>query len=454
MTQCKSESSLRFAPGPARRQVVADFEGGRLTTNGGLLALREVDRRLGLTQQLAAVIHDDRDPVWVHHEVKTMLAQRVYALAAGYEDGNDHQHLRHDPALQIAAEVEPHAQWPLASPSTLSRFENAANHDDCFAMSKVVVEQFITNLEAQGGPTEPLILDFDATDDRIHGTQEGRYFHGHYDSYCYLPLYVFCGHELLAAYLRSSSRGEARNTRAILMLLVRRLRQQWPDVEIIFRGDSGFCGAKTINWCLKNRVDYVLGLKPNKVLKPMIEPLLEKVKAAFKPGGEKVRRFEEHRYGAKTWLKSQRVIARAVCGELGPDGRFIVTSLSKQDGDAQKIYDEVYCARGEMENRIKEQQLGLFADRTSCSKMRANQFRLLLSSAAYVLLQALRREGLADTDLSQAQVGTIRLKLIKIAARVVVSARRVVLHLSSSYPYRDAFRQLVERLASPAASSG
>jgi len=308
-------------------------------------------------------------------------------------------------------------------------------------MAEVLVETFIASHRR---PPKELILDFDATDDLIHGNQEGRFFHGYYDSYCFLPLYVFCGDHLLAAYLRPSNIDASLNSRAILKLLVRRFRQVWPKVRIIVRADSGFCRWKLMKWCDKNGVFYVLGLARNSVLESMAKPFMERAEAAFERTGTKQRRFHEITYGAQTWDRQRRVIVKAERLRQGPNVRFVVTNLVERT--PEQIYDGLYTARGDMENRIKEQQLGLFADRTSCHKFIANQFRLMLASAAYVLVDHLRHTALASTDLRRAQVTTIRLKLFKVAARVVTSVRRIVFHLSSSYPYQLVFRRAVARL--------
>jgi len=445
MTECNRQS-IRFTR-QGRRRVEADFDGGRLVSDAGLLMIREVDRRSGLTASLADCLSDPRQPAKIRHDQPTMLAQRIHAIAAGYEDGNDHQALRHDPMLQLCAGLDPVEGATLASPSTLSRLEHRVTRRDCVAMHEVFVDHFITSFDTREGPPKQLILDFDATDDPLHGKQEGRFFHGYYDHYCYLPLYVFCGDELLCAYLRPSNIDAAKHARAILKLLVDKLRARWPDVQIIFRGDSGFCRWKLMRWCDRHDVDYIIGLARNKRLEKQSESFMAQAEADYERTGDKQRQFHVIDYAAESWDRSRKVIVKAERLREGPNLRLIVTSLSPEMGDAQKLYDDVYCARGEMENRIKEQQLGLFADRTSCSTMLANQFRLLLSSAAYVLMQTLRRTVLAGTDLARAQVTTIRTKLIKIGARVIVSARRVVLHLSSSCPLQPLFGRLAHRLA-------
>ncbi|HSS66752.1 MAG TPA: IS1380 family transposase [Gammaproteobacteria bacterium] len=438
MTECNRES-LDFSR-LSRRKISADFDGGRLATDGGGLLLREVNGRLGLTRQLAACIADPRDPEKIIHDTETILAQRICAIALGYEDLNDHDTLRVDPILQVLAEKPPDEEHPLASPATLCRFENSINRESLVRMSQVFVEQFIASYRRA---PKKIVLDFDATDDRVHGDQEGKFFHGYYDHYCFLPLYVFCGERLLCAYLRPSNIDPAKHSRAILRLLVNRLRRAWPKTRIVFRADSGFCRWKTLKYCDENDIGYVVGIARNEVLERLAEPFMTQAKKRFRRSGRKQRRFHEVRYAAQTWDRKRRVIVKAEHLPKGSNVRFVVTNLKDTP---TKVYDGWYIPRGEMENRIKEQQLGLFADRTSCHKFIANQFRLLLASAAYVLIEHLRRVGLRGTELARAQVSTIRLKLFKIAARVRVSVRRVVLHLSSTYPYQPILRRLVTRL--------
>ncbi len=439
MTEC-TRKTLQFTS-LSRKKILADFEGGHLTSDGGALLLREVNRRTGLINALADCITDPREPARIRHDVRTMLAQRIYGIALGYEDGNDHQTLRNDPIMQILAETTPDPDDPLASPSTLCRFENSVNRKSLARMSEVFVDQFIASY-AQ--PPEEIILDFDATEDVIHGQQEGRFFHGYYDCYCFLPLYVFCGDRLLCAYLRPSKIDGAKHARGILKLLVRRLRKVWPKVRMIFRADSGFCRWKTLKYCDKNDIGYVVGLATNATLKQQAAPFMEAAEKAYDATGEKQRSFHEFEYGAQTWDRKRRIILKAEHLPKGANARFVVTNL---DRSACDIYDGLYTQRGDMENRIKEQQLYLYADRTSCCRFVANQFRLLLASAAYVLIEHLRREGLKGTELARAQVSTIRLKLFKIAARVVVTVRRIVLHLSSGYPYQNLLARLVPQLA-------
>ena len=438
MTEC-SGKPLVFSS-LFRRRVEADFDGGHLTSDGGALLVREVDRRLGLIRRLAACLSDPRDPRYVTHAIETMLRQRVFGLVLGYEDLNDHQTLRDDPLMKLVAEQDP-AGDPLASPPTLSRLENRVDRRALGRMAGVLVETFVAS---QAEPPEEVLLDFDATDDPLHGMQEGRFFHGYYDGYCYLPLYVFAGEHLLVAYLRPSNIDPSKHTRAILKLLVKRFRRAWPHVRIVVRADSGFCRWRLMRWCDRHGVDYLLGLAKNVRLERLAAPWAEEAARAFQATGTKQRLFAEVSYAAETWDRARRVLIKAEHLADGPNTRFVVTSLP---GDPQALYDERYCARGEMENRIKEQQLALFADRTSCHRFLANQFRLLLSAAAYVLVEALRRVGLAGTQEAKAQTGTIRLRLLKVGARVRITARRVALHLASGYPWQALLRQVAARLA-------
>jgi hypothetical protein len=442
VTECNRQGLLFSRLG--RQEVQADFAGGTLTSDAGGLLLREVERRIRLIEALAACLTDPRDPARITHDLRAMLAQRIYGLALGYEDLNDHTALRTDPLFAVLANQRPDPEQPLASAPTLCRLENRVSRASLARMSAVLVEQFIASFAT---PPEELILDFDATDDPVHGTQEARFFHGYYDHYCFLPLYVFCGSQLLVAYLRPSNIDASLHTRPILKLLVRRLRQAWPGVRIILRGDSGFCRWKLMRWCEQNGVFYVLGLARNSVLEGLAAPFMAAAQTQFWATEAKVRNFHELRYAAKTWDCPRRVIVKAEHLPEGPNVRFVVTNLTRL-GPA-RVYDELYVARGDMENRIKEQQLALFADRTSCHAFLANQFRVLLSAAAYVLVETLRRTALVGTELEPAQAGTIRLKLFKIAARVVTSVRRVVFHLSSAYPLAPLFTRLLARLRTP-----
>jgi hypothetical protein len=443
MTQC-TQSTIPFASlkTPRAKRIEADFAGGRLTSDAGALLLREADKRLGLTDTLARCIPDPRDPRFTVHEQQEMLAQRIYAIALGYEDLNDHDTLRHDVALQVAAERirETEEDQALSSSPTLCRLENRIDRKAMARIAERFVDIFIASYQE---PPKEIVLDFDATDDPLHGQQEGRFFHGYYDCYCYLPLYVFCGDQLLVPYLRPSNIDAALHSRAILKLIVRHLRRVWPEVRITVRADSGFCRWKFMRWCDTHEVSYILGLARNKVLERMAAPWMAEAEAAFEETGQKQRHFAEVQYAAQTWDRERRVVVKAERLPQGPNLRFVVTNLP---GDPQALYDDLYCKRGDMENRIKEQQLALFADRTSCHAFSSNQFRLLLSSAAYILIDAIRRVGLQNTPLERAQVDTIRLKLFKIGARVMCSVRRIVFHLASGYPLQQLLRQVVSRL--------
>ena len=436
MTNCTQE--LFHFSSFDRRKIEASFTGGDVSSDGGIFLLRQADRRLGFTAALDRVLPDPRNPHFIVHRQINLLRQRVYGLALGHEDLNDHTTLRRDLAWQTALGRDE----DLASSPTLCRLENRVNRQAVAAFHRVLVEQFIASF--QTAPTE-LILDFDATDDRVHGNQEGRAFHGYYGDWCFLPLYVFCGEQVLVSYLRPSNIDAARHSWAILKLLAQRLRQAWPEVKIILRGDSGFCRWKMLRWCERHGVGYIVGLAKNARLKAMLQPQMLEAETEHLRTKEKVRLFSDLDYAAQTWDKTRRVIAKAEHTAPGGNPRFVVTNL---EGDAQALYDEVYCARGEMENRIKEQQLGLFADRTSCHHWWANQFRLLLSSCAYVLLEAIRRLGLHGTELARAQVQTIRLKLLKIGTVILRNTRRIRLLFSSAYPHQNLFRHVCQRLSS------
>jgi len=435
MTECY-QRSFEF-PACKSRKVRVDFDGGEVTSDAGVLLLRQADRKLRLTKELQHLLSDPRRQASCDHRQIELLRQRIYGLALGYEDLNDHETLRKDVALQTAAQTD----HELASASTLCRWENRADKETAWVIAEWMVELFI---ESRKSPPNELILDCDATDDAVHGKQEGRFFHGYYDHYCFLPLYVFCGDQLLVSYLRPSNIDGARHAWAILALLVKRLRKAWPKVKIIFRGDSGFCRWRMLRWCENHGVYYIVGLAKNSRLNEMARPLLDQASQQYKRTSMKQRLFGDINYAAQTWDRERRVIVKAEHTEQGSNPRYVVTNL---EGDAQRLYDEVYCARGEMENRIKEQQLDLFADRTSCTKWWANQFRLMLSSLAYLLLEAIRRLGLKGTELAQAQCGTIRLKLLKIGAVMLRNSRRVYFHLSSACPYQALFLRVARRLS-------
>jgi hypothetical protein len=423
-------------PTVKKRRVQAAFDGGNTTSDAGLLLLRQVERKTGFLRAAAKALPDSRDPDRIEHSIERLLTQRVFGLCLGYEDLNDHDELRTDIAWQTAARTD----RPLASSPTLCRWENQADRDASMAFNQVLVDQFIDSF-AQA-PQE-LILDFDATDDRVHGQQEGRFYNGYYHDYCFLPLYVFCGQRLLVAYLRPSNQDAAKHAWAILKLLSSRLRQAWPKVSLTLRADSGFCRWKMLRWCDKHNVSYVVGLARNSRLAELAQDLMLQAEGEHEKSGDKQRLFKEIQYAAGTWDKERRVIVKAEHGPLGSNPRYVVTNL---DTPAQELYDEVYCARGEMENRIKEQQLGLFSDRTSCQAWWANQFRVLLSACAYTVMERLRALGLKGTQLAKAQAGTIRLRLLKLGAVITRNTRRVRFHLSSCFSQRATFEHVIDAL--------
>ena len=434
MTNCIQET-LSF-PGCKGRRIEASFKGGDITSDGGVLLLRQADRVLKLSESVAQALDDPRRRASCQHDALSLVRQRLYALALGYEDLNDHHTLRRDLALQTAvarAEV-------LASASTLCRLEHRADRAQAWRLHEVLVEQFIGSFKRA---PRKLVLDFDATDDRVHGQQEGRFFHGFYDHYCFLPLYVFCRDQLLVSYLRPSKIDGAKHAWAILSLLVKRLRQAWPKVRIVFRGDSGFCRWRMLRWCERHDVGYIVGIARNQRLNRLAQPLLDEARHRFERTATKQRMFDAFDYAAATWDGKRRVIVKGEYTAQGANPRYVVTNLS---GAPKRLYDRVYCARGEMENRIKEQQLDLFADRTSCHRWWPNQFRLLMSSFAYVLLETLRRVGLAGTEFARAYVGTIRLRLLKIGAVILRNTRRVRFLLSSAYPDQQLFLRVAARL--------
>jgi hypothetical protein len=420
------------------RKVEADFEGGEVSSDGGLLLLREVDRRLDLIRRAAALLPDERQSGKVIHSTRTMLAQRVLALAQGYEDLNDHDTLRHDLLLQSAAGRD----RALASAPTLCRMENRAGRHTATDLNSLLVDLFI---ESHDTPPEEVILDFDATDDPVHGRQEGRFFHGYYDRYCFLPLYVFCGSQPLVAWLRPANTDAARGAWLVLKLLVERLREAWPEVRIIWRADSGFCRWRMLQWSERHEVEYIVGLARNKRVTALAGGLIEQAEAGYSESGEKQRLFGWIDYGARSWDRPRQVIAKAEHSGKGSNPRYVVTTLK---GDPRELYDRIYCARGDMENRIKEQQLGLFADRTSCHEWWPNQLRLLLSTLAYVLIDGLRRLALAGTDWARKQATTLRAGLLKIGAVITRNTRRVRVHLSGAWPWREVFALAHARLRS------
>jgi hypothetical protein len=427
------------------REVVAAFDGGEVTSDAGALLLGATDRAIGLVGRFAACFLDDRAPTQVEHTVQAMVAQRMFGIALGYEDLIDHDQLRHDPVLAtLSGKLEAKRQncAPLAGKSTLNRLEHAPlvpsryhkiGHDAA-AIERLFVDLF---LEAHKTPPEAIILDLDATDDPLYGHQEGRFFHGYYDCYCYLPLYVFCGRHLLAAKLRRSNIDASAGARDEVARIVGQIRARWPRVAIMLRADSGFARDELMSWCEANGVDYVFGLARNQRLVGVVADDLAVAEAESLAQDGPVRRFADFPWRTlDSWSRERRVVAKAEHLPKGPNPRFIVTSLPVSALEARTLYEDVYCARGEVENRIKEQQLDLFADRTSAATMRANQLRLWFASFAYVLLDALRRIGLRHTQFASATCGTIRLKLLKIGAQVRQSVRRIKVAMTSAFPYQ------------------
>ena len=453
--------------GSGRREIRADFNGGDITSDAGVLLLQEVERRCGIVEQFAHCFDDHRDAGRVEHDVRDLLAQRVFALALGYEDLNDHDELRFDPLLAAAiGKSDPKgAKRPrqrdqgasLAGKSTLNRVELSrpgdAEHDRYrrIVLREELVDQVFLDVfvQAYAKPPEQITLDLDATDDPLHGKQEGRFFHGYYGHYCYLPLYIFCGDHLLCARLRRADIDASAGTVDELQRIVAHLRQSWPKVEILVRADSGFCREEIMAWCENNAVDYVFGLARNSRLEKEIAGRLREAQHRSEEIGEPVRFFEEFDYRTiDTWSRERRVVAKAehLPGRSNP--RFVVTSMKRSVVGRKQVYEDIYCARGEMENRIKEQQLYLFADRTSSSSFRANQTRLYFSSIAYLLLEALRRVGLAGTDMAQALCSTIRTRLLKIGACIRVTVRRIWVAMAQACPYAQLFRRAVANLRS------
>jgi hypothetical protein len=441
------------------KRIVAGFDGGTITSDAGVLLLGQLERGLGLIRRLGACFNDRRDPRLIEHELETLVGQRVFALALGYEDLNDHDELRHDPTFAVLAgklAAKRADCAPLAGKSTLNRLEHKPKRGpgkyhkiayDAARLEALFVELF---LEAHGGrgrrrrPKE-IVLDLDATDDPIHGEQEGRFFHGYYDRYCYLPLYIFCGRFLLAAKLRPANIDGAAGAVEEVARIVGQIRARWPKVRITLRGDSGFCREALMAWCETNAVDYLFGLAPNARLKAVVAREAWQAKRLCERTCSAARLFRDFAYQTETsWSRPRRVVAKAEHlpagdGHSGANPRFVVTSLARKRIDARALYEDLYCARGEMENRIKEQQLDLFADRTSSASLQANQLRLWFSSMAYVLLSELRRIALRHTRFADATCGTIRLKLLKIGALVRQSVRRIKFAMASGFAYQTEF---------------
>lgn len=419
-----------------RRQITANFDGGAISSEGGLMLLRDVDRKIGLSLAIAKALSDTRDRSRIKHQLRDLVAQRIYAQCQGWEDLNDHNTLRHDLVMQTAVgTVE-----PLASAPTLCRLEKRATREQAWALHGILIDQFVAGFKTA---PEELILDFDASDIPLHGNQEGKQFHGYYDHYCYLPLYVFCGKSMLACYLRNSRIDGAKHAAAVLKLLVERLRRSWPQVRIIVRADSGFCRQPLVRWCERHDVGYVIGVAKNERLRKCVKSWEDELRIQWQATQKKQRSIHEFRYAAESWKYERRVITRLEYGLQGPNPRFIVTNL---DGPADDLYDKLYCQRGEAENRIKEYQLDLFGTRTSSHHFAINQLRILLAALAYTLMERLRALGLVGTELEHACAATIRVRLLKIGATIVRNTRRIRLMLSSQHPLRHVFCNVIHAL--------
>jgi DDE family transposase len=450
MTQCTQNGFELEAHG--RRTVVARFDGGAMTSDGGALLLRRTDQRLNLLPRLASCFHDQRDVRYISHRVSELIAQRVYGLALGYEDLTDHDQLRQDPLLGAIVGKRQAGEDPLAGKSTLNRLELSTETADRYkkidcrpeAVDELLVTVF---LEAHASAPAQIVLDLDVTDLPLHGHQEGRFFHGYYDSYCYLPLYIFCGEHLLCARLRTADQDASSGSKLEVERIVMQIRRRWPQVQIILRADSGFCREELMKWCEEQGVCYVFGLARNERLRRFLEPQLQEAAQQHQTTGKPARVFTEFLYQTTTgsWSRARRVIAKAEYLDKGENPRFVVTNLTSEAWTAQPLYEQLYCARGEMENRIKE-QFTLFASRVSAQTLRANQVRLYLSAAAYLLMHGLRRLGLAGTELAHAQTPTIRLQLLKIGAQIRITTRKIWISLASSFPYQTLFAQAWNQL--------
>lgn len=448
MTEC-NQSSFGFE-GSGRREIVARFDGGTISSDGGAFLLRQTDKRLNLIGRLAESFLDGRNQALVEHSIAEMLSQRIYGLALGYEDLNDHEQLRNDPVIGILSGKENLAE-PLAGKSTLNRMELGTGINDRYkkiTFWKEGVDDLLVNVFIESHEKAPgeIVLDMDTTDLPLHGKQEGRFFHGYYDNYCYLPLYVFCGDHVLCARLREANHDAAFGCMPEIQRIVKQIRAAWPEVKIVLRGDSGFCRNELMSWCENNDVDYLFGMARNQRLRRIIGQQMHEATLQWEQTGKPARVFSEFQYSTKKtkksgWDRERRVVAKAehIDGKENP--RFVVTSLSSERGTPQALYEELYCGRGDMENRIKE-QFTLFADRVSAETMRANQLRLYLSAAAYILVSGLRRVGLKGTELAQAQVSTIRTKLLKIGAQIRISVRKIWVSMASSYPWQGLYRQV------------
>ena len=446
-TEC-SQETFTFAPHFSRR-VEAGFTAGQVSSDGGALLLRAVEGKINLLGRLAGCFRDGRSPRLVEHQLSEMLAQRIYGLALGYEDLCDHEQLRSDPLLGLLSGKRK-LEEPLAGKSTLNRLElvGRTGRYHKISYSAESIDGLLVDLymESHASPPAEIVLDLDATDIPVYGHQPERFFHGYYDSYCYLPLYIFAGDQLLCARLRPANQDAAAGSVEEVQCIVEQLRRRWPNLKIVLRADSGFCREALMAWCEANQVDYVFGLPRNTRLRRIIGTSMHQAQVQHQATGQPARLFAEFPYRTrKSWSQPRRVVAKAEYLAKGENPRFVVTSLSAEQWSAQPLYEKFYCARGEMENRIKE-QMGLFADRLSTDEMQGNQLRLYFSALAYTLVEALRRLALAGTEWAQAQVDTIRRKLFKIGAIVHLSVRRIRLQMSSAYPWKNIYARAFHAL--------
>ena len=420
------------------KKVEADFRGGEVSSDAGLLFLREVERQVGLFHRVAEVLRDRRHPGYVKHQIIELLKQRVFQIACGYEDGDDSDELRNDPVLKMACERLPDGE-PLASQPTISRFENALSRTDLYRIAKVFLDIFI---ESYDKPPEAIILDIDDTDDPTHGHQQLALFNAFHDNYCYMPIHIYEGRsgKLITTVLRPGKRPTGEQIVSILKRVVGKIREAWPEVGILLRGDSYYSCPAVYEFCEEYEIKYIFGFKPYKPLKEKAKELVEEAQKRYAREKQSVKMFNEFPYQAKSWPQPKRIIVKVECNALGLFVRYVVTNL--EHWNKRFIYETAYCGRGAMELLIKEHKTHLLSDRTSCSRFEANQFRLFLHSMAYVLLHAFRHLHLKESQWARAQFDTIRLKLIKIGARVRQLKTRIKVHLPTSFPYKGELRKI------------
>jgi len=438
----KSSQNILHFSSISGKEVKADFTGGQMTSDAGVLLLRETEKKVGIIDGLSQVIRDERHQSYIKHTIKGLLSQRVFQIACGYEDANDSNDLRVDPAIKAACDKLP-SEEELASQPTFSRLENSIRKTDLYRIAESFVENFIASYEI---PPEAIILDLDDTDNQTHGAQQLQIFNGYFDEYCFMPLHIYEGisGKLVTTILRPGKRPNGKEVVSIIKRIIKKIRKTWPKVGILLRGDSHFASPKVFTWCEKNNVHYIFGLTRNSILRTKAEPTLEQARKAYSNNGSKVRIFRNLQYQASTWHRKIRVILKAEITEQGENPRFIVTSLETHKPSF--IYETVYCSRGQMENFIKDHKVALNSDRTSCHNFSANSFRLFLHSAAYVLMHALRDKTLAGTDLAKAQFDTIRLRVLKIGAEVRELKTKLLFRLPSSYPRKDLLQTMMRNL--------